>query len=135
MALAISCLAVSSLNLSRFSDSWPFRHHFLAARRQHCFECFDAVVGRFEKEILYHGLGALELIDQHLCVDLARHDAADLCLCPVAERLPEDHDSAALAGLREIFGRFWCVLLPGRFPLTRPSGGGHVDLLSAVMPP
>jgi len=94
-----------------------------------------ANVGHDVLELVRVAVGALELGDQHFRVDACRHDAADLGRRPVADRLPEHHDSAALAGLREIVGHTRRVLLPHRFSPTRLSGRNHVALLSTVMPP
>src|SRR4029079_10582785 len=48
---------------ARFDDR-PAAHHRLPACLEHCLERFDAVVGGFEEEVVYHRLCLLELFYQ-----------------------------------------------------------------------
>jgi len=79
-----------------------FRQNLFAAREQYGLECFDAVVSRLEKEILDHRLGALQLRDEHLCVNSGRHHAADLGGGSIPDWFSEHDHRAAFARLREI---------------------------------
>jgi hypothetical protein len=78
--------------------------YLLAARGEHGFECFDAIVRRFEEEILHDGLGTLELRDQHFRVRSARHFAAHLRYDAVAAGAMQNDEDAPFSRLHEVGG-------------------------------
>jgi hypothetical protein len=84
--------------------TWSASKDFFATRRKYRLERFDAVVSRFQKEVLYRGLRTLELRDQHLCVRAAWHLAAHFGHHTVAARAVEDDNDSALPRLHEIRG-------------------------------
>jgi hypothetical protein len=82
----------------------PASKDLLTTCRQNGLERFDSVVRGLEKEILHHGLGALELGDQHLRVRPARHFAAHLRYDAIAARAVQDYEDAPLSRLHEVRG-------------------------------
>jgi hypothetical protein len=99
----------------------PALQYLFATSGEHSLQRLDAIVGRFEKEILHDGLGALELRDQHLRVRPARHLAAYFGHDPIATCPMQNHDDAPFSRLHEIRGLRRLMLRdPGRTPSPFP---------------
>ena len=106
----------------------PLQHLF-STGGEHSFQRLDAIIGRFQKEVLHHGLGALELGDQHLRVRSARHLSAYLGHDTIAACPVQNHDHAPFSRLHEIRGlRHLMLRDPGRTPSPFPfcHGFGHL---------
>src|SRR5881394_3954940 len=124
-----TALGHASAITAPFVNTRSALEYLFATGGEHSLQRLDAIVGRFEKEILHNGLGALELRDQHLRVRPARHLAAyfghdTIAACPM-----QNHDDAPFSRLHEIRGLRRLMLRdPGRTPSPFPfcHGFGHL---------
>jgi hypothetical protein len=109
-SLSFSTVGLTSVRTALAAISAALMHarsalqHFFSTGGENGLECFDPVVGRFEKEILHHRFRSLELRDQHLRVSPARHFTAYFRYDAIAAGAMQDHNNPAFSRLHEVRG-------------------------------